>query len=107
MDRAESRPRADPRHHQRKPRTSIGGRATKRRELVTGVADLIEQLADLDDLVAQLEPTDPSAPSVTGRSPEAVAAFIVDWKRLRKVIDAGHGPTEEDQPHTPPTPPTT
>ena len=37
---------------QRKPRTSIGGSATKRRELVTGVADLIEQLTDLDDLVA-------------------------------------------------------
>ena len=92
---------------QRKPRTSIGGSATKRRELVTGVADLIEQLADLDDLVAQLEPTAPSAPSVTGRSPEAVAAFIADWKRQRKVIDAGHGPSEEDQPPTPPTPPTT
>ena len=92
---------------QRKPRTSIGGSATKRRELITGVADLIEQLADLDDLVAQLEPTDPSAPSVTGRLPEAVAAFIADWKRLRKVIEAGHGPTEEDQPAAPPTPPTT
>ena len=77
---------------QRKPRTSIGGSATKRRELVTGTADLIEQLADLDNLVAQLEPTAPSAPSVTGRSPEAVAAFIADWKRQRKVIDAGHGP---------------
>ena len=88
---------------QRKPRTSIGSSATKRRELVTGVADLIEQLADLDDLVAQLEPTAPSAPSVTGRSPEAVAAFIADWKRQRKVIDAGHGPTEEDQQPTPPT----
>ena len=91
---------------QRKPRTSIGGSATKRRELVTGVADLVEQLSDLDDLVAQLEPTAPNAPSVTGRSPEAVAAFIADWKRQRKVIDAGHGPSEEDQPPTPPTPPT-
>ena len=91
---------------QRKPRTSIGGSATKRRELETGVADLVEQLADLDDLVAQLEPTAPSAPSITGRSPEAVAAFIADWKRQRKVIEAGHGPTEQAQPPTPPTPPT-
>jgi hypothetical protein len=92
---------------QRKPLTSIGGSATKRRELTTGTADLVEQLADLDDLVAQLEPTAPNSPSIPGRTPEAVAAFIADWKRVRKVIDAGHGPTEEDQPPTPPTPPTT
>ena len=92
---------------QRKPLTSIGGSATKRRELTTGTADLIEQLTDLDDLVAQLEATAPNSPSIPVPTPEAVAAFIADWKRVRKVIDAGHGPSEEDQPPTPPTPPTT
>ena len=90
-------------HLQRQPRTSIAGSATKRRELVTEVADLMEQFADLDDLVVQFEPLPSGVPAVPGRTPEAIAAFIADWQRLRKIIPAGHGPSEEE-PATPPTP---
>ncbi|MEK0448511.1 MAG: hypothetical protein RL088_779 [Verrucomicrobiota bacterium] len=66
--------------------------ASKRRELTTQVAALLEQTADLDDLVAQMDAT------VPGR------AFIAAWKQARIIIDAGHGPSPEEPP-TPPAPP--
>lgn len=76
----------------RAPRTSRGTAASKRRELTTQVAALLEQTADLDDLVAQMDAT------VPGR------AFIAAWKQARIIIDAGRGPSPEDPP-APPAPP--
>lgn len=67
------------------PRGQIVNRSTLLKEVDTDTADLLQQLADLDDLVLQFDGTD------AGRR------FIEAWKRARSIVDSGGG-------HTPPTP---
>lgn len=74
-----------------KPRTMISDRAAQRQELETRVAACLAHLEEMDDLVLQLDTTAP------GRH------FINAWKNARVIVDAGHGPGEEEPP-TPPTP---
>lgn len=80
------------------PRGQIVNRGAMIREVETRLAALIERLPDLDDLVLQYGET------AAGR------AFIDAWKRARIIVDAGHGPGEEEQsvkpepPSNPPTP---
>ena len=75
------------------PRGQIVNRSTLLKEVDTDTADLLEQVADMDDLVLQFDGTD------------AGKRFIEAWKRARIIVDTGggHGGT----PPTPPTPPTT
>lgn len=75
------------------PREAIADRSAMRRELKTVVAGLMQDIADLDDLVLQFDTT------------EAGRHFIAAWKQARIIVDAGHGPgEEEEEPPTPPTP---
>lgn len=76
------------------PRSATAARSGTRDELITQVAGLVEAVRELDDLILQFPDT-----------PES-RAFATAWKSARIVIDAGHGPGEEEQPPTPPTPPT-
>ena len=75
------------------PRGQIVNRSTLLKEVDTDTADLLEQVADLDDLVQQFDGTD------------AGKRFIEAWKRARIIVDTGggHGGTTP----TPPTPPAT
>jgi hypothetical protein len=75
------------------PRGQIVNRSTLLKEVDTDTADLLEQVADMDDLVLQFDGTD------------AGKRFIEAWKRARIIVDTGggHGGT----PPTPPTPPAT
>jgi hypothetical protein len=75
------------------PRSATAARVGMRDELITQVAGLVENVRDLDDLVLQF-----------ADSPES-RTFAMSWKTARIVVDAGHGPGEEEPP-TPPTPPT-
>lgn len=75
------------------PRGAIAARSGTRDELVTQVAALVETVRELDDHVLQF----PDSP--------ATRTFATAWKTARIVVDAGHGPGEEEPP-TPPTPPT-
>lgn len=78
-----------------KPRGEIVNRATLLRELKTRVAGLVEMVRALDDLVVQFDGT-----------PEG-QRFMQAWKQARMIIDAGHGPGEDEPPTPPaPTPPT-
>jgi hypothetical protein len=72
------------------PRSGIVLRSTLLRDLSAAVADLMEKLADLDDLVIQYDAS------------EAGRTFISAWKQARAIIDSGHGPSEAPAP--PPTP---
>jgi hypothetical protein len=54
------------------------------KEVETDVADLVEQVGDMDDLALQFDGTD------------AGKRFIEAWKRARIIVDSGG---------TPPTPP--
>ena len=75
------------------PRSQIVNRSTLLKEVETDTAALLEDLRDLDDLVLQLEGS------------EAGARFLQAWKQARIIIDAGHGPGEEDEPVSPPPAP--
>jgi hypothetical protein len=58
----------------------------------TDTADLLEQVADLDDLVQQFDGTD------------AGKRFIEAWKRARIIVDTGGGHSNGGTPPTPPPP---
>lgn len=73
------------------PREAIADRSAMRRELKTVVAGLMQDIAGLDDLVLQFNKT------------EAGRLFIAAWKAARIIVDAGHGPGEEET-ENPPTP---
>ena len=75
------------------PRGQIVNRSTLLKEVDTDTADLLEQVADLDDLVQQFDSTD------------AGKRFIEAWKRARIIVDTGGG--HSATPPTPPTPPAT
>ena len=72
------------------PRGQIVNRSTLLKEVDTDTAGLMQQVADLDDLVLQFDGTD------------AGKRFIEAWKRARIIVDTGGGHSG-----TPPTPPTT
>ena len=74
------------------PRSAVADRSAMRRELKTVVAGLMQDIADLDDLILQF-------PDST-----ATRTFIAAWKQARIIVDAGHGPGEEEPPANPPTP---
>ncbi len=71
------------------PRGQIVNRSTLLKEVDTDTADLLQQVADLDDLVQQFDSTD------------AGKRFIEAWKRARIIVDTAVGHAS-----TPPTPPT-
>ena len=75
------------------PRGQIVNRSTLLKEVDTDTADLLEQVADMDDLVLQFDGTD------------AGKRFIEAWKRARIIVDAGGG--HSATPPTPPIPPAT
>ena len=70
------------------PRGQIVNRSTLLKEVDTDTADLLEQVADMDDLVLQFDGTD------AGRR------LIEAWKRARTIVDSGGGHGNG----TPPTP---
>jgi hypothetical protein len=72
------------------PRGQIVNRSTLLKEVDTDTADLLEQVADMDDLVLQFDGTD------------AGKRFIEAWKRARTIVDSGGGHGSP-----PPTPPAT
>jgi hypothetical protein len=72
------------------PRGQIVNRSTLLKEVDTDTADLLEQVADMDDLVLQFDGTD------------AGKRFIEAWKRARIIVDTGGG---HGNGGTPPTPP--
>jgi hypothetical protein len=74
------------------PRGQIINRSTLLKEVETDTAAVLEQVADLDDLVLQFDGTD------------AGKRFIEAWKRARIIVDSGGGHSNGG---TPPTPPTT
>ena len=74
------------------PRGQIVNRSTLLKEVDTDTAGLMQQVADLDDLVLQFDGTD------------AGKRFIEAWKRARIIVDSGGG---HGTPPTPPTPPAT
>ena len=69
------------------PRGQIVNRGTLLKEVETDIADLMDQISDLDDLVLQFDGT------------AAGQRFIEAWKRARSIVDSGGGHTT-----TPPTP---
>jgi hypothetical protein len=77
------------------PRGQIVNRSTLLKEVDTDTAKLLEQVADLDDLVLQFDGTD------------AGKRFIEAWKRARMIVDIGGGHSNGGTPPTPPTPPAT
>jgi hypothetical protein len=77
------------------PRGQIVNRSTLLKEVDTDTADLLEQVADMDDLVLQFDGTD------------AGKRFIEAWKRARIIVDTGGGHSNGGTPPTPPTPPAT
>lgn len=74
------------------PRAQIANRSALIRDVETRVADLMARIENLDDLVVQFDGT------AAGR------AFIAAWKQARIIVDAGHGPGEEEEPTPPPNP---
>jgi hypothetical protein len=74
------------------PRGQIVNRSALLKEIETHTAGLLDQLADLDDLILQFDGT------------EAGQRFIAAWKRARIIVDAGHGPGTEETPAPAPTP---
>ncbi len=75
------------------PRGQIVNRSTLLKEVDTDTAGLMQQVADLDDLVLQFDGTD------------AGKRFIEAWKRARIIVDTGGGHSNGGTPPTPPTPP--
>ena len=75
------------------PRGQIVNRSTLLKEVETDTAALLEDLRDLDDLALQFSGT------LEGDR------FVQAWKRARIIVDAGHGPgEEEEEPPAPPVP---
>ena len=74
------------------PRGQIVNRSTLLKEVDTDTADLLEQVADLDDLVQQFDST------------PAGQRFIEAWKRARIIVDTAVGHNPSDTPPKPPTP---
>jgi hypothetical protein len=77
------------------PRGQIVNRSTLLKEVDTDTASLMQQVADLDDLVQQFDSTD------------AGKRFIEAWKRARIIVDTGGGHGNGGTPPPTPTPPTT
>ena len=75
------------------PRGQIVNRSTLLKEVDTDTAGLMEQVADLDDLVQQFDGTD------------AGKRFIEAWKRARIIVDTGGGHSNGGTPPATPTPP--
>ena len=74
------------------PRGQIVNRSTLLKEVDTDTAKLLEQVADLDDLVLQFDGTD------------AGKRFIEAWKRARIIVDNGGGHGSGENPTPPPGP---
>ncbi len=74
------------------PRGQIVNRSALLKEIETDTATMLDQLADLDDLILLLE------------SSEASQRFQAAWKRARIIVDAGHGPAPEQTPAPAPAP---
>jgi hypothetical protein len=74
------------------PRGQIVNRSTLLKEVDTDTAKLLEQVADLDDLVLQFDGTD------------AGKRFIEAWKRARIIVDTGGGHGNGGTPTPTPTP---
>jgi hypothetical protein len=77
------------------PRGQIVNRSTLLKEVDTDTADLLEQVADMDDLVLQFDGTD------------AGKRFIEAWKRARIIVDTGGGHGNGGTPTPTPAPATT
>jgi hypothetical protein len=75
------------------PRSTTVSRSALLRELTTQVAACVDHIRSMDDLVIQL--TGDGAPE-----------FIAGWKQARQVVDAGHGPGEDETPTPTGTPST-
>jgi hypothetical protein len=73
------------------PRGQIVNRSTLLKEVETDVADLLDQIGDMDDLVLQFDGTD------------AGKRFIEAWKRARIIVDSGGGHGNGGTPPTPPS----
>ena len=73
------------------PRGQIVNRGTLLKEVDTDTAGLMQQVADLDDLVIQFDGTD------------AGKRFIEAWKRARIIVDSGGGHTATPAPAPAPT----
>ena len=76
------------------PRGQIVNRSTLLKEVDTDTADLLQQVADLDDLVLQFDGTD------------AGKRFIEAWKRARIIVDSGGGHSTAPTPTPTPAPAT-
>jgi hypothetical protein len=74
------------------PRGQIVNRSTLLKEVDTDTASLMQQVADLDDLVQQFDSTD------------AGKRFIEAWKRARIIVDTGGGHGNGGTPTPTPTP---
>jgi hypothetical protein len=74
------------------PRGQIVNRSTLLKEVDTDTADLLEQVADMDDLVLQFDGTD------------AGKRFIEAWKRARIIVDTGSGHSTAPTPTPTPAP---
>jgi hypothetical protein len=68
------------------PRGQVLTRSTLLKEVETDTANLLEQVANLDDLVIQFDGTD------------AGKRFIEAWKRARIIVDTGGGHTTGETP---------
>jgi hypothetical protein len=77
------------------PRGQIVNRSALLRDVETDMADLLEQVRDLDDLAVQFDGT------------EVGKRFIEAWKRARIIVDAGGGRNESAPPQAPSSPPPT
>ena len=77
------------------PRGQIVNRSTLLKEVDTDTADLLEQVADMDDLVLQFDGTD------------AGKRYIEAWKRARIIVDTGGGHSNGNTPTPAPAPATT
>ena len=75
------------------PRGQIVNRSTLLKEVDTDTAGLMQQVADLDDLVLQFDGTD------------AGKRFIEAWKRARIIVDSGGGHGTPPAPTPPPATP--
>lgn len=73
------------------PRARIADRAALLRELTTQVGACMTQIISMDDVVLQF----------TGTAEGD--RFVAAWEQARQIVDAGHGPGEEEPPA--PTPP--
>lgn len=76
------------------PRAKITDRSALVRELVTQVAACMSQVEGMDDFASQFAGT------------PAGDHFAAAWEQARIIVDAGHGPGEEEEPPAGGNPPT-